>query len=138
MKSKADLVRGWLLKAESDLTNAAICLDMGQALDTVCFHAQQAAEKCVKAYLTAYEINFPFIHNLEKLIELCAQRDQSFRRLKAMSQELTPYAVELRYDDEFWPSIETARQALDAALTIKSFVMARLPDETKPKETDHE
>jgi hypothetical protein len=49
-----------------------------------------------------------------------------------LSQELTPYAVELRYDDEFWPSVDTAREALDAALAIKSFVMDRLSTEIKP------
>jgi HEPN domain-containing protein len=134
MKTKADLVRGWLLKAESDLANAGMCLAAGQALDTACFHAQQAAEKSIKAYLTAHEIDFPFIHNLEKLVELCAQRDPSFLSIKTSSQELTPYAVELRYDDEFWPSVETARQALDAALAIKSFVMDHLPVEMKPGE----
>ncbi len=129
MKAKADLVRGWLLKAESDLANVRMCLAAGLAFDTACFHAQQAAEKCIKAYLTAYEIEFPFIHNLEKLVELCAQRDSSFLSIKALSQELTPYAVERRYDDEFWPSVETVQQALDAALTIKGFVMDRLPKE---------
>jgi len=134
MKRKADLVQGWLRKAESDLTNSGMCLDAGQALDTACFHAQQAAEKYLKAHLTAHEIDFPFIHNLEKLVELCAQRDPSFLDLKVLSQELTPYAVELRYDDEFWPAIEIARQALDAALEIKRFVIDRLPDEMKPGE----
>lgn len=132
MKTEADLVRGWLLKAESNLTNVRMCLAAGQALDTACFHAQQAAEKYIKAYLTAHEIDFPFIHNLEKLVELCTQRDPSFLSIKALSQELTPYAVELRYDDEFWPSAETTRAALDAALTIRSFVMDRLPAEIKP------
>jgi HEPN domain-containing protein len=132
MKTKADLVRGWILKAESDLTNAKVCLAAGQSLDTACFHAQQAAEKYVKAYLTAYGIDFPFIHNLEKLIGLCAQRDPSFLNIKTLGQELTPYAVQLRYDDEFWPSAETAGQALDSASVIKNFVMDRLPTEMKP------
>jgi len=127
MKSKADLVRGWIRKAESDLISATMGADSGQALDTVCFHAQQAAEKYIKAYLVAYEVEFPFIHNLEKLIELCSQRDPSFAGLKTLSQELTPYAVELRYDTDFWPSAETARQALEAAQRIKEFVVERLP-----------
>lgn len=131
MKTEADLVKGWLRKAESDLTNAELCLEAGQALDTACFHAQQAAEKSIKAYLTAHDIDFPFIHNLEKLIELCAQRDPSFSALKPLAQELTPYAVELRYDDEFWPAVETAHQAFDAAMTIKVFVTDRLPPEIK-------
>lgn len=127
MKSVADLVRGWLRKAESDLVNAEMCLEAGRALDTACFHAQQAAEKFLKAYLTAYEVDFPFVHNLEKLVELCAQRDSDFLTIKLLGQELTPYAVELRYDDEFWPTAETVAQALNAALTIKEFVVKRLP-----------
>ena len=134
MKTKSDLVKGILRKAESDLTNAAMCLSAGQALDTACFHAQKAAEKYIKAYLAAQDMDYPFIHNLEKLIELCAQRDPAFLSIKFPGQELTPYAVELRYDEEFWPSLETARQALDGALAIKKFVMDHLPGEMKPEE----
>ena len=131
MKTVVDLVRGWLLKAESDLTNAELCLDAGKALDTVCFHAQQAAEKFIKAYLIAHRIDFPFIHNLEKLIELGAKHDPDLLSIKSLGQNLTPYAVELRYDDEFWPAAATASQALDAARTIEKFVMDRLPPEMK-------
>ena len=132
MKSKADLARGWLLKAESDLATTRICLEAGQALDAACFHAQQAAEKFIKAYLTAHETEFPFIHNLEKLIELCGQRDPHFLSIKRLGQQLTPYAVDLRYDEEFWPSAETTREALEATLAIRGFVLDRLPAEIKP------
>jgi HEPN domain-containing protein len=131
MKTQADLVKGWLRKADSDVTTASLCIEREQALDTACFHAQQAAEKCLKAYLTAYAIDFPFVHNLEKLIELCARRDASFFSIKTLSQELTPYAVELRYDAEFWPALETAAQALSAAITIRDFVVERLPEEMR-------
>ena len=124
-------MKGWLLKAESDLANARMYLSASQALDTACFHAQQVAEKYIKAYLTAHEIDFPFIHNLEKLIELCARGDPSFLSIKTLGQSLTPYAVDLRYDDDFWPSTDTATQALDEALAIKKFVIDRLPPEAK-------
>jgi hypothetical protein len=43
-------------------------------------------------------------------------------------------AGEARYDEEFWPSGETARQALEAATTIRDFVMDRLPATTRPAE----
>jgi HEPN domain-containing protein len=86
MKTQADLVKGWLRKADSDVTTASLCIEREQALDTACFHAQQAAEKCLKAYLTAYAVEFPFVHNLEKLIELYAQRDASFFDIKAISR----------------------------------------------------
>lgn len=131
MKTRADLVRAWLRKADSDLTNAGLCIEQEQALDTACFHAQQAAEKCLKAYLTAYEIEFPFSHNLVRLVDLGTQHDSSFASLRGLSEELTPYAVELRYDAEFWPALETANQALSAALTIRDFVVERLPEDMR-------
>ena len=131
MKSKTDLVKGWLLKAESDLSNVRMCLANNQSLDTGCFHAQQAAERFIKAYLTEQEIDFPLIHNLEKLIELCATRDPSFQGIKTFGQELTPYAVALRYDSEFWPDLQIAQQAYETALKIKAFVLDRLPLEIK-------
>jgi len=104
---------------------------MNQALDTACFHAQQAAEKYLKAYLMAMEIEFPFIHNLEKLVELCAQRDQSFLQIKEISQSLTPYAVSLRYDEEFWPDRRTVEEALNMTESIREFVLPRLSDDMK-------
>ncbi|RME36812.1 MAG: HEPN domain-containing protein [Thermoflexia bacterium] len=134
MKTVADLVCGWLRKAESDLVSAELCLEAGRALDMVCFHAQQAAEKYLKAYRTAWGIDFPLVHNLEKLIELCARRDPEFLSLKPLGQQLTPYAVSLRYDPEFWPEIDVAEHALHAALTIKEFVPERLPAEMKEEE----
>jgi len=44
-----------------------------------------------------------------------------------MVSELTPYAVRLRYDAEFWPELETAKQARASALKIRDFVLSRLP-----------
>jgi HEPN domain-containing protein len=106
-----------------------MCLASGKALDTACFHAQQAAEKYLKAYMTEHNLSFPYAHNLEKLIELCAERDSEFSGIKLLGADLTPYAVELRYDDEFWPDVATVRQACDAAVTIKEFVLKRLPSD---------
>lgn len=88
MKTQADLVKSWLRKADSDLTNARLCLGAEKSLDTVCFHAQQAAEKYLKAYLSHYQISFPPLHNLEKLIELCLSKDAVFSWLKVAG--LTP------------------------------------------------
>jgi HEPN domain-containing protein len=50
MKDQADLVRGWVRKARSDVI-AVEALINANALDTACFHAQQAAEKYLKAYM---------------------------------------------------------------------------------------
>jgi len=46
-----------------------------------------------------------------------------------MASELTPYGVRLRYDDTFWPTVETAKQARASALAILDFVLRYLPKE---------
>ena len=60
MKSTEDLVRDWIKKAESDLDNVELCISSNKALDTACFHAQQAAEKFIKAYMLSASLSFPF------------------------------------------------------------------------------
>lgn len=127
MKSPLDLMRAWVRKAESDMAATRIALDAGEALDAACFHAQQAAEKYLKAYLVWKGVDFPYVHNLEKLVVLCSEIDPQFRDILDTATSLTPYAVELRYDDDFWPSVETAQKANEAALTVRTFVLARLP-----------
>jgi HEPN domain-containing protein len=127
MKGPDDLVRDWLRKAESDLTALDLAVSAGAALDTACFHAQQAAEKYVKAFLLARKVQFPFTHNLLRLVALCETQDPEFASLVPLAELLSPYAVELRYDAEFWPSLATARKAQEAALTFKEFVLQRLP-----------
>jgi HEPN domain-containing protein len=127
MKDKADLVRGWTRKADSDLLALEASLSVG-ALDAACFHAQQAAEKYLKAYLVAKGIEFPLTHNLSKLLELCATVDPSFRSMESIAVPLTPYAVEMRYDSDFWPDVGVAEEAKAAAVAVKQFVLARISD----------
>jgi HEPN domain-containing protein len=128
MKEKTDLVRGWLRKAASDVVSMEATLEAG-SLDGACFHAQQAAEKYLKGFLTYHDKVFPYSHNLTDLTELCAAMDAGFHSLAPLAAELTPYAVRLRYDDEFWPELETAKQARASALKIRDFVLSHLPKE---------
>ena len=129
MNGPIDFAGGLVRKAESDFTAAQLLLDAKVSLDAVCFHAQQAAEKYLKAYLAARDIDFPFVHGLERLIGLCADQDSQFMALLDPAAELSPYAVELRYDERFSPSIEAAQQAVRNAERIRSFVRERIPRE---------
>ncbi len=128
MKEKADVVRGWLRKAASDIVTLEAALGAG-AFDGACFHAQQAAEKYLKGFLTFHDRPFPYTHNLGDLTEQCARIEAQFGTLTPMAAELTPYAIRLRYDDSFWPTLEAATQARTSALTVRDFVLARLPKE---------
>ncbi len=126
MKETADVVRGWIRKAASDMVTVEATITAG-AFDAACFHAQQAAEKYLKGFLTFHGVLFPFTHNLADLTELCAGIDASFRSLTPVASELTPYAVRLRYDDSFWPPLDTANQARNSAVAVRNFVLHRLP-----------
>lgn len=125
MKEKADLTAGWLKKAASDMVSTEAARTAG-ALDAACFHAQQAAEKYLKAFLTERGLAFPYTHNLAKLINICAEQDARFADLLPDADLLTPYAVEVRYDFEFWPTSQDTERALQAALRVRDFVERRL------------
>ena len=65
--------------------------------------------------------------DLAKLVELCAQKDESFRQLHPVVAPLTPYAVELRYDEEFWPTEEAAKEAGSAVAQVREFMSGKIP-----------
>ena len=88
----------WLRHAQSDLTLARLASHQGDVLpEQVCFHAQQAAEKSLKAVLLHRRIDFPLIHDIEELLELAEQGGLALPAEVAQSGALTSYAVETRY-----------------------------------------
>ncbi|HEX3045294.1 MAG TPA: HEPN domain-containing protein [Bacillota bacterium] len=134
------LIQAWLKKADNDLKNAELILaaqDEDLPFDTVCFHCQQAAEKYLKAFLVNCDTSFPFSHNLADLVELCKQSDITFSSIQRKAEELTPYAVALRYPDDFYlPSKEEAREALAIAKEVREFILTRIDSNAKGNAED--
>lgn len=127
-KQKTDLVRGWLEKARRD--RAVVERELAFATpftDVACFHAQQAAEKYLKAYLVWYGIGFPKTHAVEDLVLLAAQRERAFEGLRDTAATLTPYAVEARYPEFEEPLLEDAHRALEVVTKIRDVVLQALP-----------
>ena len=129
-----EYVQLWLDKANSDLKNAEIILTAqveSPPLDTVCFHCQQAVEKFIKAFLVFHGKQFPFSHNLADLVTICMQVDETFATIQRKAETLTPFAVEIRYPDDFYmPTIKEANEAYVIAGEIKDFILARLDDQS--------
>jgi HEPN domain-containing protein len=125
-----DLVKAWFAKAASDLRNAEIVLSAGaedSPADTVCFHCQQAAEKYLKGFLTSREVEYPLTHSLKALVEKAMVLDRTFDQILEKAESLTPYAVAIRYPDDFhMPSLEDANEAFAIAREIKAFVLERV------------
>lgn len=131
-KSKAYLVRGWLEKARRDFLTAQKELTGAEPFaDIICFHAQQAAEKYLKAHLVWQEIDFPRTHALEDLVLLAAQKDPDFLALQEEVTSLTPYAVETRYPEFEEPLLEDASEAVEIAAKVRAFILPKMPEEVK-------
>ena len=69
--------REWLNRAKSNLARAREgSRIVGVYLEDLCFDAQQAAEKALKALLIHHEVEFPYIHDLAELVGLVEQAGQ--------------------------------------------------------------
>ena len=70
---RAELVRGWIARAEEDYRVAIFLADEKAPYPgAVAFHAQQAAEKHLKAALVHFQLEFPKTHDLGQLLDLLA------------------------------------------------------------------
>lgn len=126
-KRKSDLVKSWLKKAERDFKVAERELSFDESFsEIVCFHAQQAVEKYLKAYLTSLELYFEKTHNIEDLVLLVAQKEAAILDFKEIGTELTPYAVETRYPEFEEPALEDAENAVKIAAEFRDFIIKRL------------
>ena len=133
-----DFVQQWLDKAHKDLQAATLLFnsDIGD-YDNVGFHAQQTAEKFIKALLVRYQIEFPKTHSIAVLRQLIAQADQALADRLALADALTPYGVEFRYPGDFAPLshdqgaqiLQLAEQTRDLILThLQPYLSAGRPD----------
>lgn len=112
----------WLRHAESDLALANLALEREEILaEQVCFHAQQAAEKALKAMLIARQRRFPPVHDLEQLLEVARQAHLALPVWSDDLLDLTPYAVETRYPG-YWEEITTAER--DRAVELAAKIVA--------------
>jgi HEPN domain-containing protein len=99
MATSADLARLLLARAADDEAAARALLPVTDVTDSmVAFHAQQTAEKALKAVLASRGIEFPFTHDLGALEELCTSSNIAIPGELADLDRLTPYAARARYE----------------------------------------
>ena len=114
------LTREWVAKAEGDFHS---CLREIRARkhpnhDTACFHAQQRAEKYLKARLQELGAPVPKTHNLEDLLNRLLPLEPQWILLKADLVQLTNYVVVFRYPG-LRASKSDAQKARDACCRVR-------------------
>lgn len=122
----------WLAFAESNIRSAKL-LFSESIYNEACFHAQQTAEKCLKAVLAKSGERIPKIHSLVTLHERTTSLVAGLSTLKGAFEFLEPFYMTTRYPDaspgtyaEKVPSVEEATQALEYATKIFDFVSSKI------------
>jgi len=111
--------REWLNRALSDLLIAKSEKE-GIYLEDLCFHAQQAAEKAVKALLIKNNIGFPYVHDISQLLTLLENAGLKIPETIRQVETLTRFAVFTRYPGIASPVI---REEYEEALKIAEEVL---------------
>jgi len=115
--------KAWVVKAEKDFKASQV---LARKLDrdlyeSVGFHAQQAVEKYLKAYLTQLQIPFQRIHDLTVLVNTAARSDPSVAGLAKVVAPLNRFAVAFRYPGAAPRKVDVNRARKTAALCRGEF-----------------
>ena len=116
-------------KAEEDLVLAEHGLNLREncPYDLICYHAQQCAEKYLKALLTGHALRVPRTHDLRFLIrQMPADLHLGIELDHVLA--LNRYSIETRYPEN-WDDIERpeAERAVALARAVRDAVRPTLP-----------
>ncbi len=124
-----ELVRLLLHKAAQDeAAMAHLMPDANLDDELVGFHAQQAVEKSLKAWLAHLGIDYPRVHSLETLVELLNAHGHELPAGIADVSDLTPFATVFRYEEMPYSTSFDRAEALRLAQRIRSHVESAVGD----------
>lgn len=117
----------WLARANEDVQVAEILLKEDGLPNSVCFHAQQAAEKYLKSFLAFQEKNIRKVHDLVAILTFCEEIDASFDSLREEVDFLNKFYIETRYPGDYSDfTLKDAKEASEVVHKIKEFVMSKI------------
>ena len=116
----------WLQRAESNLEIARRARGEKVFLEDLCFEAQQAAEKALKALLIYLSGDYPRVHAFTLLLERLEQHVTVPEPIREVV-ELSDYAVQIRYPGAYYPvSEEEYERALELAERVLRWVRSQI------------
>ena len=114
--------REWLNRTRSNLLRAKAKLP-DVYLEDLCFDAQQAAEKAIKAVMLSRGRTFPYTHDIADLLTLLEKHGEIIPEPIREAGRLTRYAVGTRYpgvtepitEEEYQEAVHIAETVLEWA-----------------------
>jgi HEPN domain-containing protein len=122
-----DYLKNWLFRANEDVLVIENLFESEPEMfsSSICFHAQQAVEKFLKAFLVYHDIDFPKTHDLDYLLIECKKINDQIFDIDLGS--LTDFGVSIRYPDDFYiPDKEQTHFFRDISLKVKEIVEANI------------
>jgi len=120
------VAKKWIEKADRDLLSAKKLFEEN-ICDYALFHAQQAVEEYLKAFLVSKNKPLRRTHDIGWLIEQCAKLDPDFLKLYDIgADELYPVGIEVRYPISTEVLGEEVKEAIDIAEKVERFVKRKL------------
>lgn len=134
MAGPDDLVAELLALAADDEAAVRALIAVESVTESIVgFHAQQGVEKALKAALASRGVEFPFSHDLSRLMELCDSAGLSLPAALADVDRLTPYGVQFRYGSAVAGDVtrpEAATWAREALAWARAIVAESAPGES--------
>ena len=109
----SQIITEWLKKADEDYEFAVSVVDDSTFYAQICFHFHQAAEKYLKSFIIAIELEFKKIHDLLVLLKMCSGKDPALEKLNEDCKRLNRFYIDTRYPVH-WPTRYTKEEALKA------------------------
>jgi len=127
---REEIAINWLKRAKSNLVRAKIKKLPDVYWEDLCYDAQQAYEKSLKALLIFNEIKFRFVHDIGELINTLGKNQVSIPGEIKESVILSEYAVETRYP---YPSQPVSEDDYVEAVTISELVYNWVVEQIDPQ-----
>ncbi len=117
------IIEEWLSKADEDFGFASSVSEHSHYYAQICFHYQQSAEKYLKAFIVAHELEFQKIHDLYELLNVCRLKEPSLSEIEEDCVFLNRFYIDARYPVH-WPVNYTRDVVLDSQKAAKNISVA--------------
>lgn len=115
----------WFVRGDKDEEAARFLIKSEDHEETVCFLIQQWVEKYLKGYLAWHKQKLEKTHDLERLLNLCAQLDKDFSRWLDEILVLNDYYIATRYPIDIDVAFKS-EEALPVAEAVVNVVKKKL------------